>query len=222
MPKKKRSYLENIQLTIFSITYLLSCILLFWLLTFLFTNADIIVIVFATLAFFILSILGWTHLYVLFSIPQRVAGSFDYLKNDISSGKTISVNEFQKELSGFLVKFYNYSFFDVEFSTVKALGQDPSFSSDEVQSSFVWDNVEKQAEKEDNQIKHGKIRINGKPYYSYTTPIYFGREYLGFFMVFSSRRLGNLMLRLLRDLENNFIDDQLKIIMSLDKGKNRR
>jgi hypothetical protein len=191
-------------------------------LTFLFAETDIIVIVFATLAFFLLSILGWTHLYVLFSIPQRIAGSFDYLKNDISSGKTISVNEFQKELSSFLVNFYNYSFFDVEFSVVKARGEEPSFSSDEIQSTFVWESVEKQAENEDRQIRHGKIKIVGKEYYSYTTPIYFGRECLGFFMVFSRRRLGRLMLRLLRDLDNNFIDDQLKIIMSLDEARSSK
>ncbi len=219
MPDRKHTYLENIQLTVFTIGYFLSCILLYWLLTFLFDDADILIIALASLAFLLIATLGWAYLYVLFSIPQRIPGSFDYLKNDISSGKLVSPLEFQKELCSFLVKFYNYAFFDVHYSVVKIKGMEPAFSSGEISSSFVWDNVEEKLAGEDKQIEHGKIRVNGKSYYSYSTPVYFGHEYLGFFMVFTKRKAGKLMLRILRDLENNFIDDQLMIIISLNRRK---
>jgi len=221
MRKRKRSYLENFQLTVFTITYVLSCILLFWLLTFLFQRADILVIIFSTLAYLLTATVGWAHLYVLFSIPQRMAGSFDYIKNNISSGSLDSVSDFSNELCRFLTGFFNYSFFDIESAAFKVKNERICFSREKLKDTLNWSEIEKRTNALDEQIQHGKVFIDGAAFYCYSTPIFFGDHYLGFFTVYSKRKLGTLMLRFLNDFENNFIDDQLMHIISKDLESQR-
>lgn len=213
MKKMKRSFTENFQLTVFSVTYLFSSILLFWLLCLVLKSFQPVIIVLAALVYFLMVILLWSYLYVLFSIPQRLARNFDRIKNDIASGKIISPEEFANRLCSFLVGFYNYSFFDIEMASVKIIDNKPCFSSQEMKECFDWDELEKEVMKIGEQIIHEKIQARNFKYFSYTTPILFGDEYLGFFTALTSRRLGKLMLKMLADLENDFIDDQLAHVL---------
>lgn len=209
----KRSFIENFQLTVFTVTYLFSSILLFWLLCLMLNSFQPVIIVLAALFYFLTAILLWSYLYVLFSIPQRVTRNFDRIKNDIASGKIGSAEEFANRLCLFLVDFYNYSFFDIEMASVKIINNKPCFSSQEMKECFDWDELEKEVMKIGEQIIHKKVKARNFKYFSCTTPIIFSDEYLGLFTVLTSRRLGNLMQKLLTDLENDFIDDQLVHIL---------
>lgn len=214
MKDSKGSFLEKFQLTVFTINYILACILLFWLLSLVFVHLSILAIALISLVFLLLATVIWAHLYIIFSIPQRLAGSFDFIKNNIARGKLIGVEEFSEQIANFLTDFYNYSFFDIAFSAFKIKGHTLVFSNDVISTSLNWDKVEKEARTEDYILDHGKHALNRKNYYAYTIPVYFGDDYLGFFTVFSLQRLGRLRLRLLSDLEDHFIDDQLVHILN--------
>lgn len=219
MKKSNGAFLENFQLTVFTANYILACILLFWLLSFLFPYLGVVYIVLISIVYLLLATVIWAHLFILFSIPQRLAGSFDYIKNEIAWGRLNRAEDYAKEIADFLIKFYNYSFFDIAISAVKIKEKEIKFSTGGNKPSLNWDEIEEKIAKEDKILFHGKIKIEQKNYYAYTIPIYFGDDYLGFFSVFSPRKLGKLRLRLLSELENHFIDDQLVHILNFQKNK---
>ena len=107
------------------------------------------------------------------------------------------------------MKFYTYSFFDIELAAVKVRNAAHCFSTEDLGSCLDWNSAENEIKSTGQQIFHGRVRVADRIFYGYSFPIIFGEEYLGFFTVFSSRRIGKLMQRMLADLENDFIDDQL-------------
>ena len=100
---------DNFQLIVFTITYVLSCLFLYGIFIYFAAELHVLIQVFFSLGFLIGAILLWAHLFVMFSIPQKLAGSFDYIKNDISSGKISDSSRFASELSAFLITFFDFS-----------------------------------------------------------------------------------------------------------------
>lgn len=216
MARYRKSLVENLQLMVFTIGFAFAGILVFWLIVSMLKNVPAYINILFALFWLILTVLVWAHLYILFNIPQSLAVEFDKIKNKLAAGEIDSNSTFQKLICDFLVRFYNYSLFDVTYAAVKLKASEPSFSDEKIENSFVWDNLEKQfPEKEAEQLKHGKIRVDGSPFYAYSTPVYFAKEYLGYFTVYSHGRLNKMNLRLLRDLENHYLDDQIKLFMAL-------
>jgi len=208
--KRTRDHLSNnFQLIVFTITYILSCLFLYGIFIYFATELHLLIQVFFSLGFLIGSILLWAFLYVLFSIPQKLAGSFDYIKNQISTGEISDSSKFALMLSAFLIKFFNFSFFDIHYAAVKTRGEEIVLSSAEIKSALNWQEIEKISEKSPELTKNGRIKINKLVFHAYTTPIFFNDEFLGFFTVFSKQRLGRLSTKFLTDFEENFIDDQL-------------
>jgi len=217
MKRKNNFFLESFQLKVFTITYVLSCILIYWLMSFFIFRFNVTVLIIISLVFLILATLGWAFLYILFSIPQRLAESFDSIKNNISSGKISTIDGFADDICFFLVRFYNYSFFDVNYSAMKIAGNDIHFSSPLIKRALDWEKVEVEAGNSENVIDHKKIRFDNKNHNAYTVPVFFGERLLGFFTVFTSHKLGKLRLKLLSDLENFYIDDQLVHVLNMEK-----
>lgn len=214
----KRSFpqiYENLQVNIFAVTYVLSVIFIFYLLTvFIHLQAVewwVLIAVFYLVIFVVL----WAHLYALFTIPRRLSGEFDNIKNDISTGRIRDCKTFASRLSDFLIKFYSFSFFDIEHAVVSVKGKELFFSSEEIKNSLQWESLIPETQKSPDQIKHGMRKVNGSQYFLYTVPIWFGNEWLGYFTIFTRRRPGVFMLKLLSELEENFIDDQLKHIINI-------
>ncbi|MFW5644895.1 MAG: hypothetical protein ACOCZL_03190, partial [Bacteroidota bacterium] len=208
MKRKKTFFLESFELKVFTITYILSCVLIYWVVSFLLFEPDLTILIIVSLGFLMLAALGWAFLYVLFSIPQRLAENFDSIKNDISSGKITKRDTFADAICSFLVRFYNYSFFDVNYSAMRIKGDDIHFSAESIAEVLDWDQVTDSAGKSERIIVHNPILVDNKKQYTYTVPIHFGDKFLGFFSVFTSHKLGKLRLKLLY-LENFYIDDQL-------------
>ncbi len=219
MRKKKNFFLESFQLKVFTITYFLSCVLIYWLLSFFLYKLDVGILIIISLGLLVLATLGWAFLYILFSIPQRLAESFDSIKNDISSGKINQLDDFAEEVCSFLVRFYNYSFFDIHYSAMKIAGKDMHFSSELITEALDWRKVEDEAGNSENIIYHKKIQVDDKKLHSYTIPVYFGDRLLGFFSVFTPHSLGKLRLKLLSDLENFYIDDQLIHVINMEEKR---
>ncbi len=208
---------DNFQLIVFTITYVLSCLFLYGIFIYFASELHLLIQVFFSLGFLVSSIILWAYLFVLFNIPQKLAGAFDYIKNQVSTGEISSSSSFAAKLSAFLIKFFNYSFFDIHYAAVKILGDNIVFSSEEMKEVLNWQEIGEISEKSPELTKNGKIKINKEVFHSYTIPIFFNNTFLGFFTVFSKQRLGRLSTIFLTDLEENFIDDQLIRLIPRDK-----
>lgn len=213
MKKIKHSFIERFQLTVFTLTFIVSAIFIFCLLCWLLQSIPVIAIVIISLIYLLSTIIVWSYLYVLFSIPSNLSRKFDRIKNEIASGKIKAVKEFSTRFCTFLIEFYNFSFFDIEHAAIKIRDTDHCFSSQDFWGCLDWNLVENILMQSEELLFHGKVLISDKNYFGYSIPIIFGEEFLGYFTVFTPRRLGKLMQRLLIDLENDFVDDQLVHIM---------
>lgn len=91
------------------------------------------------------------------------------------------------------------------------------FSADEIKECMEWQKVEQEISAGKGTIAHQQIWIDNKKIYPYSVPVIFGDQLLGFFTVFSSGRLGKQRLKLLSDLEDFYIDDQLVHVINMEK-----
>ncbi len=214
MPGKRKSnnLVNNLQLVIFTITYLLSWLLLYGLFLYFTPEASIRFHVLATLALLILGVVFWAFLFVLFRVPHLMATRFDAIKNRVASGEIASREQFSRELATFLPDFFEYAFCDVEHAAVKAGKSKPVFSDEQLGEYKNWDAIGKAAAETDGPIRHGRIRIGRSVYYAYTIPIWFNDENLGFFTIFARQHQGLVRLKFFTDLEEHFIDDQLMLL----------
>ncbi|MCK4921154.1 MAG: hypothetical protein KAS71_08910 [Bacteroidales bacterium] len=216
--KRKRDYFyDNFQLIVFTINYILSCFFLYGLFIYFSSDFNLTIKLFFTIGYLIVAVLLWSYLFVLFSIPQKLNGAFDSVKNKISTKEISDTTLFSKELASFLIKFFNYSFFDIEYAAVYTKIGKIHFSSKEIEDMLDWKKIGENSEKSVELKKNGRLKIDHSRYSCYTTPIFFNDKYLGFFTVFTKQRLSRLSLKFLTDLEENFIDDQLIRLIPDDK-----
>ena len=217
MKRTRDSLSDNFQLIVFTISYILSCMFLYGIFIYFASDFHILIQVFFSLGFLIASILLWAYLFVLFSIPQKLAGAFDYIKNQISNGDITNPSAFSVELTNFLIKFFNYSFFDIQYAAVCTINNECVVSSEEINSVLDWKEIGQKSSESPELQKNGRIKIDGINFYCYTTPIFFNKQNLGFYTVFAKQKLGRLSLKFLIDLEENFIDDQLIRLIPIEK-----
>jgi len=213
MKRKKDSFSDNFPLIVFTITYILSCFLLYWIFISFTPGLQIVYKVILSLAFLIASFYFWIYLYMLFSIPQKMAGAFDYIKNNISNGKISDSNGFAVELTNFLISFFNYSFLDIQYVSIKFGNSDMTFSSENISKSLDWQKIIENSVSSPEVQKNGKVKVGDEKFHCYTIPIYFCEKHLGLFTIFTRQRLGRIRINILSDLEDNFIDDQLFRVM---------
>ena len=209
MKRKKDYFYDNFQLIVFTINYILSCFFLYGLFIYFSADFNLTIKLFFTIGYLIVAVLLWSYLFVLFSIPQKLNGAFDSVKNKISTKEISDTSSFSKELVSFLIKFFNYSFFDIEYAAVYTYMSKLHFSSKEIEDLLDWKKMGENSEKSVELQKNGRQKIDHSSYFCYTIPIFFNEKYLGFFTVFTRQRLGRLSQKFLIDLEENFIDDQL-------------
>jgi len=209
MKKGSFQLFNNLQLTIFSISYVLSALFLFSIFLYFTRELQILFHVISTLTFLVLTIFVWTYLNIIFSIPSKMAGAFDPIKNKISTGETDSEEVLSGEIIQFLISFFNYSFFDVQYAAMKTGSAEIILSDDILSEVLDWSDIYDSCSKSEDIHYQGKVKVDDALCFAYTIPIYFYTQYLGYFTVFSMQPLGQLRLHFLSDLENNFIDDQL-------------
>ena len=217
MKIKTGYFWRNFQVIVFSITYIISVIFFYSIFIFLTKEVELIYRVFGTFVIFIGGIINWAFLIVIFKLPQNMADKFDEIKNKIARKEISDSKEFAEELSSFLIRFYNYTFFDVQFSAVKIINEPVYCSSEEIAEVIHWEDNERFCLVTPDLQMHGKMNIGKSSFHAYTLPIHFGDNYLGFFTVFTKQKLGFLSLKFLADFEENYIDDLLLHVMSLNK-----
>ncbi len=156
----------------------------------------------------IFTVIG-AYLYVLFKIPYQLQYDFDDIKNKIASKEISNIDEFEKELSDFIIRFFNFVFLDIQECAIQIKNRKIFFSSEILKDLLDYDDLSKKSAETQKTIKLGNIRIKDQKYHVLLLPIWFGKEWYGFILILSRTRLFRLYRRMLEDFENNFIDDQL-------------
>jgi hypothetical protein len=206
--KKSYTIFERIQKLTLTFTLVVTgfvILILLWQLNVPF-NIKFIVELIALILIFVFSL----FIIVISEIPRTLPRSFDIIKNKIANQEIKNTEDFSKELNTFLVSFFNYISFDIDFAAIQVKDNPIIFSNDSLKSTEI--ELIKYTEQSKNQtdpIVLNKIKIDDKNYHPYIIPIHFGEEWLGYFAVFSKSKLNKIYIEFLDNFEDDFIDDQL-------------
>ena len=124
MFQRKRSFsvLYGIQRTLLAVFYLVSVLSLFWIIFYLLDDVlglQGVTIILITIIYLVLVVLAYSFIHVVSYIPSNLAGAFDPVQNAIADGSIQSTGDLTRELSAFMVTFFNFAFFDIEYALVK-------------------------------------------------------------------------------------------------------
>ncbi len=214
---KPHNFFAPVQRTLFIIVYILVCVLIFmagwFLIGKIFPDFGGLYALYVILFLLFGAVLG-AYLYVLISIPTSLVSAFDKIKNKIAGGEISSVSEFSKELASFLVNFFNFFGFDVVSALVKIQGEPPAVCNLENYEQLISiEEILKKSRNVEDVFSIGKVSFGTQRLNSYVVPIWFGKEWLGFFCVFTDSRLMPLFCNILNKFEDEFIDDQLMHVL---------
>lgn len=152
-----------------------------------------------TLSGIICSILTGAYFYVVLSIPQRLVEQFDKFKNKIAHNQYKNIEEFQIELSKFLVNFFNYP--GANISGVL-------FSIENFGNTKL--NMEQQIVKEKIARSSAVISFRGDLNRNLIyVPIIIKDQKLGSLLLYTQGFVIPYFKKILSDFENNHLDDQL-------------
>jgi hypothetical protein len=153
-------------------------------------------------------------LWVLVKIPQGLAREYDVIKNKIASREIANTEDFSRVLAEFLVVYFSFFRFDVVAALVKVKDQ-ASISYPEGGLNIEIDDQDliQKSQLTEALINLGKVSVQGQKLYGYLVPIWFGREWLGYFCVFTDTRLLNIFADYLKLFEEQFVDDQLMHVL---------
>ena len=119
---KSFSVLYGIQRTLLAVFYLASVLSLFWIIFYLLDDVlglPGVTIILVTIVYLVLVVLGYSFIHVISYIPSNLAGAFDPVQNAIADGSIQSAGDMARDLSAFMVSFFDFAFFDIEYALVK-------------------------------------------------------------------------------------------------------
>jgi len=155
-------------------------------------------------------------LWVLIKIPQGLAREYDGIKNKIASREISNAEEFSKALAEFLVGYFSFFRFDIVAARVHIKDSESFVFPIEMKHIQVDQDLltQKSRETEDSIIL-GQVLAGGQKLHSYLVPIWFGKEWLGYFCVFTDTKLLRFFADYLKTFEEQFVDDQLMHVMPM-------
>ncbi|KPL21408.1 MAG: hypothetical protein AMS23_09375 [Bacteroides sp. SM1_62] len=226
MFQRNRSFsvLYGIQRTLLAVFYLVSVLSLFWIIFYLLDDVlglQGFTIILVTIAYLVLVVLGYSFIHVISYIPSNLAGAFDPVQNAIADGSIQSAGDLARELSAFMVNFFNFAFFDIEYALVKIKNVRSSWPAEKNsgEGGLNIGELDKRNETVIETIYVGKIKVQEKTGHLYLTPMIFGEENLGYIAVITRHRLWKIFMHLLTEFEDHFVDDQVVHILAGASGK---
>ncbi len=226
MFQRNRSFsvLYGIQRTLLAVFYLVSVLSLFWIIFYLLDDVlglQGVTIILITIGYLVLVVIGYSFIHVVSYIPSNLAGAFDPVQNAIANGSIQSEGELALKLAAFMVTFFNFAFFDIEYALVKIKNKTGFWPEGNGFGDMGLDMGE--LDMKNKTIREteymGKIRLQGKTVYLYLTPMIFGDENLGYMAVLTRHRLWKIFKQLLTEFEDHFVDDQVVHILAGTTGK---
>lgn len=148
-------------------------------------------------------------------IPSNLASEFDPIKNDISLGKIRDTKELGKRISHFVTRYFDFVFLDIDFAFLHT-EQSGLVSNEDlpeaVSAMEAFDMLEKSKSFKEI-IRAGEITLGEEVHHLYILPIWIGDQWLGYMGLLSKKRIGRLFQKFLMEFENNFLDDQLLLVI---------
>ncbi len=221
---KSFSVLYGIQRTLLAVFYLASVLSLFWIIFYLLDavlGLPGVTIILVTIVYLVLVVLGYSFIHVVSYIPSNLAGAFDPIQNAIADGSIQSAGDMARDLSEFMVTFFNFAFFDIEYALVKIKNDTGAWpvEKDPGELGLNIGELDKSNEAVTETIYVGKIKFQDRTGHLYLTPMIFGEENLGYIAVVTRHRLWKIFKQLLTEFENHFVDDQVVHILAGATGK---
>jgi len=154
-------------------------------------------------------------IHVVSYIPFNLASSFDPIKNRVASGDIKRLEELGSDISAFTSEFFNFSFLDIKLAFLHTDGSEPVSNQDISPLKHVIENFEmlEKSHKLEDITRAGSIELDNKKYQLYILPIWIGEKWLGYIGLLSKRRISRFFQKFLMEYENNFLDDQILIVM---------
>ena len=226
MFQRNRSFsvLYGIQRTLLAVFYLASVLSIFWIIFYLMDEVigfQGVTIIIVTIVYLVLVVLGYSFIHVISYIPSNLAGAFDPIQNAIADGSIQSAQELANELSSFMVTFFNFAFFDIEYALVK-IKDDKGFwpaEKDPGEAGLNIRELDKRNEAVTETVYVGKLKRKDWNGHLYLIPMIFGEENLGYIAVVTRHRLWKIFRQLLTEFEDHFVDDQVVHILAGATGK---
>ncbi len=216
------SHLEQFQIAVLTTTYVIFCLaFISWFILpgYIYPLFKGVTTIIMTMVFIVIFVVFGAVLYVLFRIPFHLQYSFDDIKNRIANGSIATIGELEKELSDFIIQFFDFAFFDIEECAIQIRNRKIFFSSDHLQGLLNYDEMAARAVETQKSIRVGKIRYQSGKYHVLLVPVWFGEEWYGYILVFSKTRFIPFTREILEDFENNFIDDQIIHVHRLETAR---
>ena len=176
-------------------------------------------LVIALLVYIILVIILGSMIYVISYIPFNLATAFDPIKNDIASGKILTIEQLGERITAFTVQFYNFSFLDITHAYIEIeesgiIGFESNNELDKILKEYRM--LDKSKELEEITLA-GKVSLPERDYQLYILPLWLGENWLGYMALLSEKRISRFFQRFLMEYEGNFLDDQIMYVVRMNK-----
>jgi len=220
--KRSYSYIYSVQRIILLIFYSATCISLVIPLIRLVLrlSPNQLYPLFVTLLLYtILVVVVGALIHVISYIPFNLANAFDPIQNDLASGRIRSMEDLCERITEFTVEFFSFSFLDIthayiQIDQTEVLGHKPENLVDKVLTEYQ---MLRNSQELDGITRAGEISLPDGNHHLYILPISFGNRWLGYMALLSRKRIKRLFQRFLMEYEDNFLDQQVMLMMHYSK-----
>jgi len=172
------------------------------------------------LVYAILVVVIGSLIHVISYIPFNLANAFDPIQNDIASGEIKTMDQLGKRITEFTVRFFDFSFLDISHAYIhiegsEIMSHEPGNNElDEVLKEYQ---MLQNSQKLEEITRAGEISLPDGDHHLYILPIRFASRWLGYMALLSSKRISPFFQRFLMEYEDNFLDDQVMLMMHYEK-----
>jgi len=158
-------------------------------------------------------------IHVISYIPFNLANAFDPIQNDLASGRIRSMEDLCERITEFTVEFFSFSFLDIthayiQIDQTEVLGHKPENLVDKVLTEYQ---MLRNSQELDGITRAGEISLPDGNHHLYILPISFGNRWLGYMALLSRKRIKRFFQRFLMEYEDNFLDQQVMLMMHYSK-----
>ena len=172
------------------------------------------------LLYAILVVVIGSLIHVISYIPFNLANAFDPIQNDIASGKISNMDKLGKRITEFTVRFFDFSFLDISHAYIHIEGSEIMShepENNELEEVLKEYEMLQNSQKLDGITRAGEISLPEGDFHLYILPICFGTRWLGYMALLSHKRISTFFQRFLMEYEDNFLDDQVMLMMHYEK-----
>ena len=211
---KSFSVLYGIQRSLLAVFYVVSVLSLFWIIFYFLDDIlglQGVTIILVTIVYLVLVVLVYSFIHVVSYIPSNLAGAFDPIQNAIADGTIQTAGDMARDLSAFMVTFFNFAFFDIEYALVKIKNETGVWPAekDPGEVGLNIGELDKRNEAVTETTYIGKIKFQDRTGHLYLTPMIFGEDNLGYIAVVTRHRLWKIFRQLLTEFKDLSVHDQV-------------